>query len=414
MQWPVNREIIRYTLLTGESIYQGFTRIHALLGWIFWLIALFGIIVGFGGYASAAGTGLAYLTNFPFGWSPRGQTLFWAYVMIFICVIVFMLGSVAYRVLEVVEAIASVIAILGLLFACMLHPAVSAIVSEFFTNLVTLRPITPPNFDLGDTRILLTLVAFSGMGGWYNLLYSYWVRDKGAAMSKYIGRVTSPITGTFETVPEVGYSFEPTARNLKEWKKWDRWAIFDNSYGVICNTIAIMLTSILSFAILYPKGLWPKGWELVSVQAKWFSAVWGPIGATILLLIAAIFFGDTYFVIVDGVSRWNSDWFWFNFESVRKRTFRWWYYLFLAIFSILACSLIQVAMPGILITAGGVIMALFMAIYNPFIMFLNWYIVPRIHKSGKAVRPGIVDTVLMSISIVFYLWYAVLWISLQL
>ena len=81
LQYPVNYEIGRYTVLTGESIFQGFFRLHRKLALFLWFLMTLSFL-WFGAFASAGGTALAALTHIPHGWSERGQTYFWSYLSI--------------------------------------------------------------------------------------------------------------------------------------------------------------------------------------------------------------------------------------------------------------------------------------------------------------------------------------------
>src|SRR5262245_60974133 len=74
LQYPVTVAIGRYTLLTGETIFQGFFRLNRSLGMVLWVLMTLSFL-WFGAFASAGGTALAALTDFPSGWTPRGQTL---------------------------------------------------------------------------------------------------------------------------------------------------------------------------------------------------------------------------------------------------------------------------------------------------------------------------------------------------
>src|SRR3990170_1138774 len=90
LQYPLTLEIGRYTLLTGESIFHGFFRLNRALGIVLWILMTLSFL-WFGAFASAGGTALAALTDFPPGLSPRGQTLFWGYasIAVFFTAIIF-------------------------------------------------------------------------------------------------------------------------------------------------------------------------------------------------------------------------------------------------------------------------------------------------------------------------------------
>ena len=66
LQFPINYAIGSYTLLTGETIFQGFFRLHRLVGLALWIL-MTASLLWFGAFASAGGTALAALTDFPSG-----------------------------------------------------------------------------------------------------------------------------------------------------------------------------------------------------------------------------------------------------------------------------------------------------------------------------------------------------------
>ena len=99
LQWPLTFEIGRYTALTGESIWQGFIRVHPLYALPLWLLMILSFL-WFGAYASAGGTALAALTSFPSGWSAGARSLLWAYLTIAVFLGGLVLAPVLYRFIE--------------------------------------------------------------------------------------------------------------------------------------------------------------------------------------------------------------------------------------------------------------------------------------------------------------------------
>ena len=57
LQFPLNVEIGRYTLLTGESVFRGFFRLSKGLGLFLWVLMTLSFL-WFGAFASAGGTAL--------------------------------------------------------------------------------------------------------------------------------------------------------------------------------------------------------------------------------------------------------------------------------------------------------------------------------------------------------------------
>ena len=145
LQYPLNVEIGRYTLLTGESIFHGFIRLNRAFGIFLWILMSLSFL-WFGAFASAGGTALAALTDFPSGWSVRGQTLFWGYASIAVFVSAIVLSGVVYTLIERVMKWVAVTTMAGLLWAC-LQPEVLAVAPEFFNGLLGPEPA-----PLGQSR----------------------------------------------------------------------------------------------------------------------------------------------------------------------------------------------------------------------------------------------------------------------
>src|SRR5690242_5888115 len=79
LQFPVTYEIGRYTVLTGESIFQGFIRLQRHFAFFLWILMTLSFL-WFGAFAAAGGTSLAALTNFP-----RRLVAAWANAFLGLC-----------------------------------------------------------------------------------------------------------------------------------------------------------------------------------------------------------------------------------------------------------------------------------------------------------------------------------------
>jgi hypothetical protein len=405
LPYAVQVLIGRYTVMTGESIYEGFHRIHHLLGWFMFIAIL--IIGGWvGGYVSAGATALSSLTNFPAGWDARSQTLFWSIVAIWITFFLVLLGPVAYKVIEIVGAISAFISLFGMLAVVLAVPDVYKVAGDFFRGLLTLQSsLVPPNWDPKDADVLNTLLAYSGAtGGFWGLMYSFWVRDKGLGMSKHCGRVTSPFTGELEAVPSTGFGFEPTEENLREYKKWSRVLWIDVGFSIFLQALTTLLVVILSYALLFPKGIYPTGWRLVVVQADFLGALFGEIGRKAFYFIGFFWMIDTYLVAIDHFSRMVASNLQSNIPATRRVQYRTIYYLTFIIYSIIGSITIFFATPGALILATGVANQLIMIIYTFAFLYLNWYLLPKIHQAGKNIRPSIFAAILMVVAALVWIY----------
>jgi hypothetical protein len=404
MQLWISVEIGRYTLTTGETLFAGFQRMSRLYAALLW-VGLLSISLWFGAYASAGGTALAELTGFPVGWSIKARSLFWACatIVLFFCLLSF--SPVVYPWIEKVMWVVAGVSVAGTL-AAVWHPEVFRVGGTFFRALAAPRAGLPGNWDPSDTTILLTALAFAGMGGFFNFLYGYWLHEKGVGMAHYKGRVTSPITGEKEDSPEEAYLFEDTAANRGHYRRWIRYLWTDSLIGVGINLLTLLLMCWLALALLHPKGLIPKGWEIAVVQSRFFSFAWGPAGKAVFLVVAAVFLADTWLTLTDGMARMHADYVRSLGPRMAGRPFRWWYYLFVVVLTVVSLTTIWFRQPGALIAVVGVSSFLAMAVYAPGLIHLNYFRMPKILPSW--VRPHPANLIILCLVTVLY-WALSIW-----
>jgi hypothetical protein len=418
LQWPLSYEIGRYTALTGESIWRGFYRLHPWFAFPLWL--LMGVsFLWFGAFASAGGTALAALTQFPAGWTPRGQSLFWAYAAIAVFAGGLALSRVVYAFIEKFMWAVAVTTFVGLAAACT-HPAVLEKVPEFLAGLaVPERPMSRP-WDPKDASPLLTAMTFAGLGGFWMLFYSYWLREKGAGMGGYSARMTGVLRGKDEPsgvragpVLSDGEGLAPAggAEAAGRWASWKRFLRFDSGVGLFGNLVTTLMTCLLAYALLTPRGLLPEGWNVAVVQAEFFGLRWGELGRWVFLLVAAAFLSDTWLSTVDGVSRVDADMVRCLFPAARRKSERWWYYFFVWTFTAVTCATMPLAQPGPLLVFSAVIGFWGMVLYSGALYALNHvYLPPRLPDFA---RPGRLSRGLLAACCAAYLGFAAAYIRLE-
>lgn len=103
-------------MLTGDSIFQSFIRFNRYFVLVRWLSRILSFL-WFGAFAAAGETSLAVLTDIPSGWSQRGQTIFLAYLTMFIFLSAILLSKVVYRLVEVFMYGVALVAVTSLLMA---------------------------------------------------------------------------------------------------------------------------------------------------------------------------------------------------------------------------------------------------------------------------------------------------------
>ncbi len=167
-----------------------------------------------------------------------------------------------------------------------------------------------------STMALLGALAFAGAGGTMNLGQSNFIKDKGYGMGKYIGRITSPITGQKEAVSEVGYHFKHTDENLTRWQQWWRAANIEHFFSFFLTCLAcLVLLSLISYSLFYDANGQLK--EGVAQFGSGLNFIWGQatlledrLGGTfklLFLLMGAAILLTTELGVLDVTARISAD-----------------------------------------------------------------------------------------------------------
>lgn len=376
LQYPLNYEIGRYTLLTGESIFQGFIRLNRWFALLLWVLMTLSFL-WFGAFASAGGTALAALSHFPPGWGEKGQTLFWAYLTIAVFFLAILFSRVVYRLIEVVMSVVAVLTVVGLAWAT-LHPRVLSTIPSFLSGLIIPQWSSGRSWDPGDANKLLTAITFAGLGGFWTLFYSYWLREKGVGMAHYMGRVTGPITGKAEVIPASGFVPEDNPSLPQGLRAWQRYLLIDSGIGIFGNLLTTLMTCLLAYALLYPEGVFPEGYQLAVVQSRFFEVSWGMVGHILFLFVAAAFLCDTWLATVDVVSRVQTDFVMSYFPGAGRYPYRTWYTGFVILFTIITSITMPLHQPGGLIVVSAIIGFIGTVIYTVGLVILNHRLLPRL------------------------------------
>lgn len=406
LQFPIVYELGRYTMLTGESIFQGFIRLNRYFALVLWLLMTLSFL-WFGAFAAAGGTSLAALTDIPVGWSQRGQTLFWAYLTMFIFLSAILLSKVVYRLIEVFMWGVALVTVTGLLMASS-HPEVVRVLPSFFKGLFVPQLPMPRPWDPSDATKLLTAITFAGLGGFWTLFYSYWIRDKGIGMAHYMGRITGPIAGKPEVIPASGY-IPKEDDALKQLPLWRRFLIWDISIGVGGNILTTIMTCLLAYALLFPRGLLPQHYELAVVQSRFFEVSWGPLGRILFLIVAAAFLSDTWLATVDAVSRIHTDCIYAFSRRARIIPVRSWYLFFVLLLTVVTSITVLLDAPGPLILFSAVIGFVGTVLFSVALVFLNHVVLPR-HLPDEA-KPGRLSLFFLVLSCLAYGTLAIAYFS---
>lgn len=383
LQWPLNVEIGRYTILTGETVWQGFFRQSRALSLGLWLL-MGASFLWFGGFASAGGEAVASLTGLPRGWAPAGQKVFWGFGTVVVSFFALLFSRRTYALVERVMTAVAAITVVGLVLAC-LHPKVVAAIPSFAHGLV--EPRRPPGraWDPGDATRLLTAVSFAGLGGFWTLFYSSWLREKGAGMAAHMGRLTSPITGKGEFIEDSGFRPEDEPGLPDRVRGWTRFLWADAGVGVFGNLATTVMTCLLSYALLFPEGKVPTDAQLITLQAEFFQSSWGTAGRLVFLFVAAAFLADTWLGTVDAVAHTHTEMTRAFLPRIARRwTYRKTYYAFVIGLTLVTSLTMASKSPATLILTSAVLGFAGTVTYSAALLHLNYRVLPRLVPPAAA------------------------------
>ncbi|NIP87173.1 MAG: hypothetical protein GTO03_17080, partial [Planctomycetales bacterium] len=232
LQFPLTFEIGRYTVLTGEGVFRGFFRLNRTFGIALWLLFTISFL-WFGAFASAGGTAVAALTDWPRGWSQEAQSLWWGQFSIVVFTAAILFAKTVYRLIEGVMKCVALVSLVGMMLACT-HPEVRGVLGQFCRGLVVPDLAQLARFDpQQDADKLLTAITFAGLGGFWTLFYSYWIKEKGVGMAAHMDHLTgfrsgmAPLRGGRASLPAAG----PEAPG--RLRQWYRYLALETWIGIL-------------------------------------------------------------------------------------------------------------------------------------------------------------------------------------
>jgi hypothetical protein len=399
-QYFINMEITRWTLATGESAITGFVRLSRGLAAVFLLFNILPWIIP--AWAKGAAEIVSWLV-----WAPtfheQGQIATpyagpLAIGSLFLCGLILTLGPVIYDTIERVQMVlVTLIVVIVVGLAVWLAAGRPDAVVAQVKSIATLgAPQFVPPMDKDMTpALLLGALAFAGAGGTLNLGQSNYVKDKGYGMGRYIGRITSPITGREEPITEVGYHFPLTDENVARWRVWWRRASLEHfvNFFLTC-VICLVLLTLIAYILFYDAagqrvaegGKYGQNIGFVWAEAESLAAIIGPAAKYLFLVMGVAILLTTEFGVLDAASRINCDilksaWLRENSTWTESRL----YYVSLWGMIFLAAGILLLEMVGI--NVGAFVLFQLTSAMNGGVMFL--YCAALLYMNSRRLPPGV-------------------------
>ncbi len=293
IQFFLNLEIERYTLATGESAVLGFLRLSKIFGPVFLACGVLPNI--WPGWATGAGTILS--------WQIGGNPTTYAIAGLFACGMLLSLGPVVYRTVETIQVV-----LVSLIFVALLILGVMLVrlesIGELFAGALAVGHL-PDGIEL---PLLLGALAFAGAGGVTNLAQSNYIRDKGYGMGHWIGRITSPWTGSREASTVVGHVPEATEENVARWRVW--WFRANVEHGIsfyLLCLLSISLLSLITHELLGSSGGVSEGFGFIRDQGDVLELRYGPHARNLFFGAGIAVLFSTELALLDAVTRVVAD-----------------------------------------------------------------------------------------------------------
>lgn len=389
LQFFMNMEIERYSLVRGESIFVGFARKLRIAP--FWFI--FSTFAGFAwpGIVGASAKLVAEAIGF-------SETYMIAIIMLILMAAILTLGPVLYKTMErfsmlLIALGVPAIFLLTLYLAdkadwlALLRGAVGA--GEGYRFLPEGIPIAS----------FLAAFAFAGAGGNLNLAQSFYIKEKGYGMGKYSGRITSILTGKVEEIKLEGARFEMTRQNLQRFRDW--WKLVNLEHLLIfwaTGAFTICVLGLLAYTTAFGLTTPAAGIDFVLYEAGAIVQKTFPFLGFAFLTIGGLMLFSTQMTVFDATSRIMAE----NLLLIKRewspKTLPKIYYSFLwaqVLFGIII-FLTKLGEPLFLLTLGAVINAAAMFVHIGATLLLN------LGSLEKETRPNLARVSVMVFSFIFF------------
>jgi hypothetical protein len=284
VQYFLNMEIERYTLVTGETAIAGFVRRWRHWGWLFCLFTIVPNI--WPGWATGGVTILTFLMG--------GGNVAWITVGVMVAIgFALTVSPVVYQTLERAQffKVGLTLVFLSVAIVAAISPSAWADLPQAVAGIGTL-----PDSGIVPITLLLSALVFAGAGGVNNLAQSNWIRDKGFGMGAYIPRIVSPITGEEVAAPATGVLMRTDPANLERFRVWWRRANVEQlvSFWFICifsiTTFSLLAHSTIGGQQIAAQAnlqfIKAEGEVLQRIVAPWFGRFFWVFGSLSLILVA--------------------------------------------------------------------------------------------------------------------------------
>ncbi len=344
--------LARYTIATGEDIFEGYSHLPGPRNWFVWVLAVVFLLgaVGYSGIALACGSAL-------FAMFPALSMIQWAVLVVGVVFALLLKG--AYGPVEKAAFALALALLAGVIYSlAVLQPEWGWFVRESV-------PRIPP--DSGQT--LISLLGWTA-GGTSTLIYSFWILEKGYAVPR----------GNQAPVADAVQSHQ-------DFRQWLSLAHLDAglSYALMMFvSLAFLAIGSITLGKAGPDGgpLVPASEATTAVLSRMLTKAAGPAARYVFLIAALAILSSTILGLVDGKSRALRT----AVHIIAPRSRRWsdlnWYRLGITLFCLIIFALLFTGRPVMLIVLTSALEAPVLSLSAVMLLYLLDTRLPREYRPG--------------------------------
>lgn len=344
--------LARYTIATGEDIFEGYSHLPGPRNWFVWVLAVVFLLgaVGYSGIALACGSAL-------FAMCPALSMIQWSVVVVGVVFVLLLKGT--YGPVEKAAFALALALLAGVIYSlAVLQPALGSLACE-----------SVPRFPPGSGRTLISLLGWTA-GGTSTLIYSFWILEKGYAVPHH-GQ--APVAGGSQA--------------RQEFRQWLSLANLDAglSYAMMLFvSLAFLAIGAMTLGRAGPGGgpLVPDREATTEVLSRMLTEVAGPPARYVFLIAALAILSSTILGLVDGKSRALRT----AVHILAPRSRRWsdpaWYRLGITFFCLIIFALLFTGEPVKLIVLTSALEAPVLSLSAVMLLYLLDTRLPREYRPG--------------------------------
>ncbi len=371
LQFFINLEIERYTLLKGESIFVGFARR--------WKFAPYWFI--FSTFVAWFWPGIIATSAKIFTHLVRVDRF--EYVGIIALILIGIILSSGRSLYKTVETFQKTIIIIGVPIIAIITFLIAKqsdyqALGQGLIGIGEGFRFLPRNIDL---FIFLGALAYAGAGGNLNLAQSFYIKEKGYGMCKGTIGIKNVILGKEASVLLEGKEATESDHNNRHFFLW--WRLVNKEHFLVflfTGAFTILLVALLAYSTIFGSGIEKQGVNFLLEESKIINILVAPFVSVVFLFFVALMLFGTQLTVLDSTSRIIAE----NIVIVRKKiNLSRAYYIIIwsQIVAGIAVFLIGYRDPISLVVLSAVINAGAMFVHIILTSILNRVTLPKVYQS---------------------------------